>query len=506
MDEKTFPAAPPANPKLTIRNGVFEVWELEEKALSMAIASAEKTHSIRQQIWKGTKNALDSVIHPVPKLELPKISLKGQQTSVRHKLLMENTNQGKQEIFNFSGRFNKNTQSRNTPLSVTHREEMFLINDMEAIVAKNSLQIQTGSIGDESIETKPEDPLLQAHTSSTKLVKRQRLGFSIGPSPPDDENERYLPENKLREIHLKGFEYTILDDPTLESKADSCVYQKQKMPDLTISRTMESRVSMRIPKGFINLAAEPASAVSQFGNEVDTKKIDILDEKLSRYKEIEELYSEITKTLTSNHLETDDDEVEDEKATKQKENRETEEIKKLKLQRVKSDTDITTAQQQLENLWVALKMPLDQKLDMAIKYGSRKFGGRLELAIKYWKKASDLILSREQILRDIEAFECEASDPDRYFRKGYDGSSEARMQEAKTRDGHLQVLHKMEEQIADIIAMIKFELNETVTYHGIPYTEKMKSDYGDILRHFQKQKPLTPIPSLPPLPTLEEEP
>ncbi|KAI9327045.1 hypothetical protein BDR26DRAFT_876127 [Obelidium mucronatum] len=521
---------------------------------------------------------------------------------------------------------------------------------------------------------------------------------------------------------------------------------------LTIARTMESRVSLRVPKGFINLSAEPASAVSQFGSEVDTKKIDILDEKLSRYKEIEELYSEITKTLSSNHLETDDVAIDNtgcpsapydpkiplsnafkgillsyskpkpvvvesspepsetetapfstpqirlttrkyatsnvdadefskdrkaamkkivssryntfkynyggytpykaekkkkkeeifnhedyldyirtrtcdfildllidseeearayQRAMEEEANRKMEEsirakiqkeeddrnerrrrrtlynrgkwnvgalthmrevqqlsqeefvedidlgassdaegnqgqqklhepkvvfappgiartyeekelqfltekerqlaeaeaeaIQKHKLQKVKSDTDISSAQQELESLWVELKMPLDQKLDMAIKYGSRKFGSRLELAIKYWKKASDHILARERVLREIDEFEREASNPDRYFMKGYEGSSEARMLEARTRDGHLQTLHAMEEQLADIISMIKFELNETVTYHGVPYTEKMKSDYNTILHQHQKQRPLTPVSVLPPLPKLEEE-
>ncbi|KAI8618334.1 hypothetical protein BC830DRAFT_955615 [Chytriomyces sp. MP71] len=140
--------------------------------------------------------------------------------------------------------------------------------------------------------------------------------------------------------------------------------------------------------------------------------------------------------------------------------------KKPKFLRTKSDTDISIAQRQLENLWITLKMPLDQKLDMAIKYGSHKFGPKLDLAITYWKKASEHIIAREQVLAEIEEFEKEASNTERYFRKGYDGSSEARMVEAKIRDVHLATLHGMEAQLSDIISMIKYELNETVTYHG----------------------------------------
>ncbi|KAJ3027325.1 UNVERIFIED_CONTAM: Coiled-coil domain-containing protein 87 [Siphonaria sp. JEL0065] len=899
------PIAPAANPKLSLRNGVFETWELEEKALSAAISSAEKTALVRQQIWKGTKsdpisqnskfgrytNVLGLIgyerlqIKPLGRVDIgdrrlnmgssmpdsmsqstnrPQraqsipallkrivseielvawlnaeerehlinafISDLAHRFNHTHDLISSKYNaaqnrriilklfekightknvilekcrakkasmdqlgifaddanstrvismfrtelsrrintadmvqkilvelEGKEAIVETvvvdnEDLFNQQVQE---PLGVTHREEMFLINDMEAIVAKNALQFQSGSlalIGDDAAENKSEDPLLQAHTSAAKLSKRKRLGFSIPPVPADEKkDERYLPSSKIREIHLKDFDYSILDDPSMKTKEDHYVYQKQKMPDLTISRTMESRVSLRIPKGFINLSAEPASAVSQFGSEVDTKKIDILDEKLSRYKEIEELYCEITKTLASNHLETDDvvidntgcpsapydpkipltnafkgillsyskpkpvvkeespevsetetaafstpqirlttrkyatsnvdadefskdrkaamkkivssryntfkynyggytpykaekkkkkevvfttddyldyirtrtcdfildllidseeeakayqrameeeanrkmeegirariqkeeddklerrrrrtlynrgkwnvgalthmrevqqldkhellndinldssstEEAEEKPATpevkvmiappgiartyeekemqylsekeRQLAEAEAEAIQKHKLQKVKSDTDISGAQQELETLWVALKMPLDQKLDMAIKYGSRKFGSRLELAIKYWKKAADQILAREQVLREIDEFEGEHSNPDRYFKKGYDGSSEARMLEARIRDGHLQTLHSMEEQLADTISMIKFELNETVTYHGVPYTEKMKSDYNTILHRHQKQRPLTPVNLLPPLPKYDEE-
>ncbi|KAJ3069251.1 Coiled-coil domain-containing protein 87 [Podochytrium sp. JEL0797] len=709
--------------------------ELEGKEVVVDAIVEENEDMFNQQVQEF-KDALDSVIHPMPKLEMPKISQKGQQTSVRQKLLMETgSQQTKFEIYNFKG-FNRNSPNHNTRLDAAFNEEMFLRNDLDQILAKNKLQSQSGNsvkIGDEGMEITSEDPLLQAHTSASNLVKRQRKGFSCPPIPQDDIEDRYLPDNNYRDIHLKGFDYKVLDEPSLLPKKDNFVYQKQKMPDLTISRTMESRVSMRVPKGFINLSAEPASAVSQFGTEVDTKKIDILDEKLTRYKEIEELYSEITRTLVSNHLETDDvpdttgcpaapydpqipisnaykgvllsytkskkpavqlstppppsptatqafatpqirlttrlyttstvpvDEFSRDRASamkkitssryntfkynyggytpykegkkkkaevvmdrddyldyirtrtcdfildllidseeearayqaameeeanrkideekrrrikqaedehKERRRRRTEynrgnwnvgaltymrEVQQLdedelyedieldegkvgspdipvvadmspdveppsgftleeaqmveaevqkernqpKLAKSKSDTDILSAQQQLEALWVALKMPLDQKLDMAIKYGSKKFGNRLEAAITYWAKASGFILAREELLLEIEIYEREASNPERYFKRGYDGSSEARMIEAKIRDGHLQKLHAMEEKLADVISMIKFELNETVTYQGVPYTEKMKSDYSEILLRHQKQKPLTPLPPIP---------
>lgn len=45
--------------------------------------------------------------------------------------------------------------------------------------------------------------------------------------------------------------------------------------------------------------------------------------------------------------------------------------------------DIRKSQEELERLWVTLKMPLDQKLDMAIKYGSHKFAPKLE-TVSLW--------------------------------------------------------------------------------------------------------------------------
>jgi hypothetical protein len=46
-----------------------------------------------------------------------------------------------------------------------------------------------------------------------------------------------------------------------------------------------------------------------------------------------------------------------------------------------------SVQDELEMLWLKLHMPLDQKLDMAIKYGSHK---KLDMAIKYGSQPSQL--------------------------------------------------------------------------------------------------------------------
>jgi hypothetical protein len=41
-------------------------------------------------------------------------------------------------------------------------------------------------------------------------------------------------------------------------------------------------MSLRIPKGFITLSAEPAAAVSEFGSEVDSKLLDNLGKLLCK--------------------------------------------------------------------------------------------------------------------------------------------------------------------------------------------------------------------------------
>ncbi|KAI8618333.1 hypothetical protein BC830DRAFT_1109366 [Chytriomyces sp. MP71] len=182
--------------------------ELEGKEI-MIEAPVVDTHDLFKQQVQEFKDALDSVIHPIPKLEPPKISTKGQQTAVRQKLIQENANQVKQDSFSFSHRFYRDKSShRLSSWSEAKREDMLLMNDLEAIISQNSMQFQSGSLA--VLDDDHEDPLLQAHTSSTKLVRRARLGFAI---PLDDvKRERYLPSNSLREIHLKDFDYSILDD------------------------------------------------------------------------------------------------------------------------------------------------------------------------------------------------------------------------------------------------------------------------------------------------------
>lgn len=171
------------------------------------------------------------------------------------------------------------------------------------------------------------------------------------------------------------------------------------------------------------------------------------------------------------------------------------------LKQAESLIDVPGAQSELEDIWVSLKLPLDQKLDMAIKYSNPKFSQKLELvrtdnktdayiqAITLWKTAAKEILHREKLLTEVARFEMLASDPDRFFRKGKEGSSFARMEESKAREELLRQLHRLEAKITSVVMRIRryclsllsyllrlSELHETVTYVGAPYLVKMKVD------------------------------
>ncbi|KAI8823681.1 uncharacterized protein EV422DRAFT_366033 [Fimicolochytrium jonesii] len=153
-----------------------------------------------------------------------------------------------------------------------------------------------------------------------------------------------------------------------------------------------------------------------------------------------------------------------------------------------ASVDIHKMQSELEHLWVTLKMPLDQKLDMAIKYGDHKFAAKLEMAIGLWKTVSERIISREELMKQIEVFERYASDPERFFVRGAEGSSHARLKESKEREDLLRQLHQLEARIDEVINLIKVELKESVTYEGIPYRVKMRMDYTELIKRLQRER------------------
>lgn len=109
-------------------------------------------------------------------------------------------------------------------------------------------------------------------------------------------------------------------------------------------------------------------------------------------------------------------------------------------------------------------MPVNQKLDMAIKYGSHNFS-KIETAIPLWKQVTKLITKRELLLNELEVFEMTASDPQRFFTKGH-AMAELRVAEAEKREKMLRPVHALEAKITELCVKIKDELNESVTFKG----------------------------------------
>ncbi|KAJ3025202.1 hypothetical protein HK097_006732, partial [Rhizophlyctis rosea] len=154
-----------------------------------------------------------------------------------------------------------------------------------------------------------EDPILSAHTQLS-MYRRERE-VVLEPPPP---RKRYLLPSKVMKQHLTEFDYSLFDSvpiPSAPSVKERQRYIETVLDDSdsrnpVIMRALESKVSARVAKGFITLSAEPASAVGEFDPEKGRGGvIDDLDEKLTRFKEVEELYDAIMKTIKGSHLDAD---------------------------------------------------------------------------------------------------------------------------------------------------------------------------------------------------------
>lgn len=93
----------------------------------------------------------------------------------------------------------------------------------------------------------------------------------------------------------------------------------------------------------------------------------------------------------------------------------------------------------MEAIWCQLLMPDSAKVDMAIKYSCEEYADRLEEVISAWEAAASLVSQREQLMSELEAFERLASDPNRFFQLGYQGSAVARTRESTLRSQLHQV-------------------------------------------------------------------
>ncbi|XP_056430606.1 T-complex protein 11-like protein 2 isoform X2 [Hyla sarda] len=145
-------------------------------------------------------------------------------------------------------------------------------------------------------------------------------------------------------------------------------------------------------------------------------------------------------------------------------------------------------QKKLHFIWTVLHVPESQRLDMAIKYSSNEYRDRLQEAIKMWEKAITLIKRREKLLAELEMFEREASDPNRFFHIGYEGTSMARMEESRKRKKLHKQMAEIEPEIYKVLYIIKKKFNDTVSYKGRAYADKMKWDKTEMLYWLQQER------------------
>lgn len=150
--------------------------------------------------------------------------------------------------------------------------------------------------------------------------------------------------------------------------------------------------------------------------------------------------------------------------------------------------ELEAIQSRLEAIWKSLHVPEGERLDMAIKYSSREYQALIPKAVDAWEKATEVILQREQLMEKLEKFEQTASDPNRFFQRGYEGSFAARQKEAKERKAlHFQI-SKTEAELLKMLQKIKRTYKDTVTYKGRPYLEKMQWDKTEMLYWIHQER------------------
>ncbi|KAL7751838.1 hypothetical protein RI367_002838 [Sorochytrium milnesiophthora] len=140
-----------------------------------------------------------------------------------------------------------------------------------------------------------------------------------------------------------------------------------------------------------------------------------------------------------------------------------------------------TLQRRLERIWLCLHMPVRERLDMALKYAGDRFVLKLEKALETWEPCVAAIQQREQVLHDVKVFEWRVYDPERFFMTDHQGSSEARMEEARTRERLLRRLHDCDAEVSRQIQSVWVTCRDVVTYAGRRYADKMGKDYSELL-------------------------
>ncbi|XP_015772291.1 PREDICTED: coiled-coil domain-containing protein 87-like [Acropora digitifera] len=153
-----------------------------------------------------------------------------------------------------------------------------------------------------------------------------------------------------------------------------------------------------------------------------------------------------------------------------------------------SEIGSLSAQDRLERIWTLLYMPDAQRLDMAIKYSAEPYSTKLLDSLVVWEIATEAVLERESLMTKIEDFERTASDPNRFFVKGTTGSSVERIRESRTRESFNKRMSKIESHVRRAVRDVQLQFDDTVTFQGRPYLEKMNRDRTEMFYWLQQER------------------
>ncbi|XP_064359299.1 coiled-coil domain-containing protein 87 [Dromaius novaehollandiae] len=144
-------------------------------------------------------------------------------------------------------------------------------------------------------------------------------------------------------------------------------------------------------------------------------------------------------------------------------------------------------QRRLERLWAALRVPGQEKLAMAVKYGSGAGSALLPAALEAWEAAAGRIRERELLLARLEVLEAAASDPNRFFARE-PGRRASRAGEARTRRRLHAAIARRDAALSAALRTIRARFGDTVTFRGRPYLEKMRWDKVEMLYWLQQRR------------------
>ncbi|XP_072495304.1 coiled-coil domain-containing protein 87 [Notamacropus eugenii] len=144
-------------------------------------------------------------------------------------------------------------------------------------------------------------------------------------------------------------------------------------------------------------------------------------------------------------------------------------------------------QRRLERIWAALQVPDKDRLDMAIKYSTNARVGQLPALVTAWEKALHPIQERELLLAELERFEQEASDPNRFYLK-VDYDLWRWTEESQIRSDLYAKISRVETLLTKLLRDIQIAFGESVTYKGRCYLEKMKRDKVEMLYWLQQER------------------